>query len=94
MFEAAVENLKQRGVETQPPSASNLQASSQLNRKLLDSIFIKPEFLNPVTPDTKTTLFGVSMELPVFCPALSKPGYLSDEEMRYLENNFDVGELL
>jgi len=81
LFTLAKENLKVKGVEGQLPSASNYLASSQANRRLLDSIFMKPRFLDPVEPDTDCTLFGVKMRVPAFCSALSKPGYLSDDEM-------------
>ncbi|MEK7353232.1 MAG: alpha-hydroxy acid oxidase [Chloroflexota bacterium] len=81
LFNLAKENLKAKGLERQAPSASNYQASSQLNRKLLDSIFMEPRYLEPVESDTSLTLFGVKMKTPAFCSALSKPGHLSDEEM-------------
>ncbi len=84
LFTLAKENLKEKGVEQQPPSTSNYLASSQANRRLLDSIFMKPRFLDPVEPDTSFTLFGVKMRVPAFCSALSKPGYLSDDEMEDL----------
>ncbi len=81
LFTLAQENLKKKDVEGQLPSASNYAASSQANRSLLDSIFMKPSFLDPVEPETDCTLFGVKMRVPAFCSALSKPGYLSDDEM-------------
>jgi len=81
LFTLAIENLKKRGVESRLPVASDLMASTNLTRKLLDSIFIKPTFLNPVEPDTETILFGIKMTIPAFCSALSKPGYQSDDEM-------------
>ncbi|MEE8419233.1 MAG: alpha-hydroxy acid oxidase [Dehalococcoidales bacterium] len=81
LFTQAQENLKAKGVEGQLPSASNYAASSQANRNLLDSIFMKPNFLDPVEPETDCTLFGVKMTVPAYCSALSKPGYLSDDEM-------------
>jgi len=84
LFTLAKENLKEKGVERQPPSTSNYLASSQANRRLLDSIFMKPRFLDPVESDTSFTLFGVKMRVPAFCSALSKPGYLSDDEMEDL----------
>ena len=40
LFKLATENLKQKGQERPAPSASNIQASAQLNRKLLDSLFL------------------------------------------------------
>ncbi|MBI2849442.1 MAG: alpha-hydroxy-acid oxidizing protein [Chloroflexi bacterium] len=81
LFNLAKENLKAKGLERQVPSASNYQASSQLQRKLLDAIFMESRYLEPVAPDTGLTLFGVKMKTPTFCTALSKPGHLSDEEM-------------
>ena len=64
------------------PVGSNYQAAAQLQRRLLDSIFLETRYLDPVEPDTGLTLFGVKMKTPVFCSALSKPGnQLSDEEM-------------
>ncbi len=81
LFSLAKENLKEKGVERQLPSASNYLASSQANRRLLDSIFMKPKFLDPVEPETSFTLFGVKIRVPAFCSALSKPDYLSDDDM-------------
>ena len=81
LFTLAQENLKKKGIKRTLPSASNYLASSQANRRLLDSMFIKPRFLDPVEPDTGLVLFGVKMKTPAFCSALSKPNYMSDAEM-------------
>ena len=81
LFTLARKNLKEKGIERELPSASNYMAAAQTNRRLLDSIFIRPRFLDPVEPDTSLTLFGVEMKIPAFCSALSKPGYMSDDEM-------------
>ena len=81
LFNLAKENMEKQGMDRPLPSASNYAASSQTNRRLLDSIFMKPEFMDPVEADTSCTLFGTDMKLPAFCSALSKPGYFSDEEM-------------
>ena len=43
LFTLAQENLKEKGIERELPSASNYLASSQANRRLLDSIFINPD---------------------------------------------------
>ena len=81
LFNLAKGNLKAKGLDRPAPSSSNYQASSQINRKLLDSVFLEPRYLEPVQSDTSLTLFGVKMKTPTFCSALSKPGHLSDDEM-------------
>jgi 4-hydroxymandelate oxidase len=82
LFNLATENLKAKGMDRPAPVGSNYQAAAQLQRRLLDSIFLETRYLDPVEPDTGLTLFGVKMKTPVFCSALSKPGnQLSDEEM-------------
>ena len=81
LFNLANENLKQKGQDRPAPSASNIRASAQLNRKLLDSLFLEQRLLDPVESDTSTTLFGVKMKMPVFCSALSRPGHLTDADM-------------
>src|SRR3989304_1615492 len=81
LFKLATENLKQKGQERPAPSASNIQASAQLNRKLLDSIFLEQKLLDTVESDTGATLFGAKMKTPVFCSALSRPGHLTDADM-------------
>ena len=81
LFTLAQKNLKEKGIAQELPSVSNYLASSQANRRLLDSMFIETRFLDPVEPDTGLTLFGVKMKTPAFCSALSKPGYMSDVEM-------------
>lgn len=81
LLASAIENLKEKGVERQLPTASNYMASAQANRRLLDSIFLEPRFFDPVEPDTSLTLFGVKMKTPAFCSALSKSGYQSDDDM-------------
>ncbi len=92
LFNLATENLKARGIERPVPAGSNYQAAAQLQRRLLDSLFIEPRYLDPVEPDTGLTLFGVKMKTPVFCSALSKPGnLLSDEEMGELVRGMGRG---
>ena len=81
LFNLARETLKQKGQDRPAPSASNIQASAQLNRKLLDSIFLEQNLLDPIEADTSTALFGVKLKMPVFCSALSRPAHLSDDEM-------------
>jgi isopentenyl diphosphate isomerase/L-lactate dehydrogenase-like FMN-dependent dehydrogenase len=81
LFTLARENLKEKGQDRQMPSGSNYLASSEANRRLLDSVFMEPKFLDPVQPDTSLTLFGARMKTPAFCSALSKPGQFTDEEM-------------
>ena len=82
LFNQAQENLKARGIDRPVPEGSNYQAAAQLQRRLLDSIFMETRYLDPIDPDTSSTLLGVKMETPVFCSALSKPGnVLSNEEM-------------
>jgi 4-hydroxymandelate oxidase len=81
LFNRAVDNLKRKGTEVQLPVASNYSASSQAARELLDSIFIETRLFDPVDADSSLTLFGAKMKTPVFCSALSKPPYLSDEDM-------------
>jgi len=75
------DRLKEKGMEQALPSASNYLASSEANRRLLDSVFMEPKFLDPIKADTGLTLFGVKMKTPAFCSAVSKPAYLSDDEM-------------
>lgn len=81
LFKLATENLKQKGQERPAPSASNIRASVELNRKLLDSIFLEQRLLDPVESDTSATLFGARLKMPVFCSALSRPGHLTDADM-------------
>lgn len=81
LFNLAKENLKQKGHDRPLPSASNIQASAQLNRKLLDSLFLEQKLLDPVAADTGATLFGVKLKMPVFCSALSRPAHLTDADM-------------
>jgi 4-hydroxymandelate oxidase len=82
LFDLARENLKAKGIDRPTPIGSNYQVAAQLQRKLLDSMFLETRYLDSVEPDTGLTLFGVQMKTPVFCSALSKPGnQLSDEEM-------------
>ena len=81
LLTTARERLKEKGTETQPAAGSNYQASSQLARELLDSIFIETRLLDPVDVDTSTKLFGATIKTPTFCSALSKPPYLSDSDM-------------
>ncbi|MEE8413422.1 MAG: alpha-hydroxy-acid oxidizing protein [Dehalococcoidales bacterium] len=81
LFNLAIANLKEKGMERQLPTSSNYMASAQANRRLIDSIFMEPKFLDTVQPDTSLTLFGTKMKTPAFCSALSKPGHFSDEEM-------------
>lgn len=81
LFNLARENLKQKGQDRPAPSASNTQASAQLNRKLLDSIFLEQRLLDPIESDASTTLFGAKLKMPVFCSALSRPAHLTDAEM-------------
>ncbi|MFC1953329.1 alpha-hydroxy-acid oxidizing protein [Chloroflexota bacterium] len=75
------DHLKEKGTEQPLPTASNYLASSEAHRRLLDSIFMEPKFLDPIKANTELTLFGTKMKTPAFCSALSKPAYLSDEEM-------------
>ena len=92
LFKLATDNLKAKGVDRPAPTGSNYQAAGQLQRRLLDSIFIEPRYLDPVEPDTSLTLFGVKMKTPIFCSALSKPGnLLSDEEMGELVRGMGQG---
>jgi 4-hydroxymandelate oxidase len=82
LFDLAKENLKAKGIDRPAPIGSNYQAAAQLQRRLLDSIFLETQYLDPVEPNTGLILFGVKMKTPVFCSALSKPGnQLSDKEM-------------
>ena len=81
LFNLARENLKKKGQDRPLPSASNTQASAQLNRKLLDSLFLEQRLLSPVEADTSGTLFGVKLKMPIFCSALSRPPQLTDADM-------------
>jgi 4-hydroxymandelate oxidase len=92
LFNIARENLKAKGMDRPVPSSSNYQAAAQLQRRLLDSIFVEPRYLDPVEPNTGLTLFGTRMNTPVFCSALSKPGnQLTDEEMGELVRGMGRG---
>jgi len=92
LFNLATENLKARGIDRPVPVGSNYQAAAQLQRRLLDSIFVETRYLDPVEPDIGLTVFGVKMKAPLFCSALSKPGsLLSDEEMGELVRGVGQG---
>jgi len=80
LFTLARDNLKAKDIERELPSSSNYSASSEANRRLLDSIFMEPKFLDPVEANTELTLFGTKMKTPAFCSALSKPAHLTDDE--------------
>ncbi len=82
LFNLSQEKLKAKGIDRPTPVGSNYEAAAQLQRKLLDSIFMETRYFDPVESDTSLTLFGVKMKTPTFCSALSKPGnLLSDDEM-------------
>lgn len=63
------------------PPESNTMASVQANRKILDSLFIEPHYFDPVESDTGVTLFGAKLKTPIFCSALSRTPWMSDNDM-------------
>ncbi len=52
-----------------PDSATN--TSVLANRTLLDSIFFRTKFFNPVEVNTDITLLGVKLRTPIFCSPMS-----------------------
>ncbi len=46
--------------------------------KYLDSLFFDTRFFDPVEVDVSLSLFGLKLETPVFCTAISRPPYISE----------------
>lgn len=50
---------------------AQFDASVRANRSYLNSLFFVPKFFDPVEVETGLTLFGVKLQAPVFCSAIS-----------------------
>jgi 4-hydroxymandelate oxidase len=59
------------------PPEPNTAASTQANRKILDSIFIEPRYFDPVEADSSVTLFGKKLKTPAFCSAISRTPWMT-----------------
>jgi len=70
------ENLEKMGVDRWFAPDSNLAASVQANRKYLDSLFFEPQFLKTVEVNTSLTIFNRTLEVPVFCSAISRASWM------------------
>jgi len=75
------ENLEKEGTKRKFPPDSLMGASVLANRKVLDSLFFEPRYLDPVEVDTGLTLFGQKLRTPVFCSPISRTDFMSKGDM-------------
>ena len=71
-------NLGKIGVELPFSLGTYTAAIPTATRNYLDSLFFTPCFLDTGEADTDITLFGRKLKTPVFCSALSKYPFMSD----------------
>jgi 4-hydroxymandelate oxidase len=72
------ENLEKMGLHLPLAPESNLGATGKENRKVLDSLFFEPRFLDPAKAEPGLTLFGRKLKTPAFCSALSKMPFMPE----------------
>jgi 4-hydroxymandelate oxidase len=88
------ENLKKMGVEWKYPGGKKGPAVLA-NRRYLDCLFFEPKFFEPVEVDTTCTLFGTKLKAPVFCSAISRRPFMSEESLAEIAKGvFDAGSLI
>ena len=75
------EALNSKGIKRWFPPDSNTNATSEANRKYLDSLFFEPKFLDPIEPDTALDIFGVKIKTPAFCSPVSRLDWMPDEDI-------------
>ena len=89
------ENLEKEGTKRRFPPDSIMGASVLANRKVLDSLFFEPRYLDPVEVDTGLTLFGQKLRTPVFCSPISRTDFMSKGDMaRIAEGIKKAGALM
>jgi len=81
LYNRGKEKYQKMGWTRAFPPDSNTGASSQANRKILDSIFIEPRYFDPVESDTGVNLFGARLKTPAFCSAISRTAWMTDADL-------------
>lgn len=71
LYAKGKDNLKKMNVDW-VYSGGMRGPSVRANRAYLDSLFFVPGFLDPVEAAIELTLFGVRLETPIFCSAISR----------------------
>jgi len=75
------ENLKNIGVEWVYPPGGKTGPAVRSNRKYLDSLFFETHFFDPIEVDTSFTIFNQRLRTPVFCSAISRMPYMSQDNI-------------
>jgi len=80
IYEKGKENLKKMGSDWVYPGGK-MGPPVTANRRYLDSLFFRTRLFDPVEVDSSLSILGMKLKTPVFCPAISKRPYMSDNDM-------------
>ncbi len=67
LYAQGTEGLRAAGYQRPLPPDAALGTPLSANRAYLDSLFFAPRFLSSVAADTRSTILGIPVSVPVFC---------------------------
>ncbi len=78
LYAKGKEGLAAAGYSRQLPADAALGTPLTVNRAYLDSLFFVPRFLSSVAADTRSTIVGIPVTVPLFCGPMAGWNQLGD----------------